>query len=102
MALGMGMSTVASSDLTMRNVQAAAMMDEMAAVSCQVASKSEPCPSNMPCASICVGPALSVPPSDGLLQLAASGRDFFVHEAKPLVGRGSPPELSPPRTTYIA
>lgn len=102
MALAMGMPTVASSDLAMRNIQAVAMIDEMAAVSCQVTSKSEPCKSSMPCAAICVGPALTLSLWDGLLQPAALGRDFVVREAKPLIGRGSPPELSPPRTTYIA
>lgn len=101
-ALGMGMSTVASSDFAMGNVQAVAMMDDMAAVDCRDSGKSKPCEFGIPCAAICAGPGMSLPPSAALLGLVALGPDFVLLAARPLVGSSAPPELSPPRTTYIA
>lgn len=101
MALGMGVLTVVSSDFAMRNVQTVAMMDDMAAVNCPDSGKSEPCKSGMPCAVICAGPALSLGTSDALVLPVAPRPGFVIRAAKPLVGSSQPPELSPPRTTYI-
>ncbi len=98
-ALGMGMSTVASSNFAMGNVQAVAMMDDMAAVDCQDSGKGKPCESDMQCAAICAGPGVPLPPSAALVPLVALGADFVVLAASPLVGSSPPPELSPPRTT---
>lgn len=101
-SLGMGVSTVASSDFAIRNVRLVSMMDDMVAMDCQDSGRGQPCEVNMPCAVICVGPVMALPPAAVSLERACSALDYATLLAKSLVGGTPPPELSPPRTTYIA
>jgi len=105
-SLGTGVSTVASNDFAIRNVRLVAMMTDMVAMDCQDSDKGWPCEANMPCAAVCGGPVIAPPPPPpppaASLEQAYFALDFATVLAKSLVGSGPPPELSPPRTTYIA
>lgn len=101
-SLGMGVSNVASNDFASRNVRLVSTTDDMVAMDCQDSGSGQPCEVNMPCAVICVGPVMALPPAAASLQQACSALGFATLLAKSLVGSSPPPELSPPRTTYIA
>lgn len=101
-SLGIGVSTVASNDFTIRNVRLVAMIDGMVAMDCQDRDKGWPCEAKTPCAVVCVAPVIALPPPAASLEQACSSLDFATVRAKSLVGSSPPPELSPPRTTYIA
>lgn len=100
-ALGISTSTIASGDLATRSIPTTAVIDDMAMSDCEDSGKGQPCKPDMPCAAICAGPVLSLPPSIALLEQADLELDFANSAAKPLLGSSAPPELSPPRTTYM-
>lgn len=101
-ALGMGVSTVVSSDFAIHTTTMVGMMDDMAPGDCHNSSKGNLCESSMPCAVICLGPLLSLPPTGASLVHPPAGDSFVARAFRSLVGASLPPELSPPRTTYMA
>ena len=101
-SLGIGVSTVASNDFAMRSVRLVAVMDDMVAMGCQDSDKEWPCAANMPCAVVCGGPVIALPPPAASLEQAGLVLDFETVLARSLAGSSPPPEPSPPRTTDIA
>ncbi|HEX9871773.1 MAG TPA: hypothetical protein VGC99_24890 [Candidatus Tectomicrobia bacterium] len=101
-SLAIGVSNVASNDFASLNVGLVSTTGDMVAMDCQDSGSGQPCEVNMPCAVICVGPVMALPPTDTSLERACSALDFATLLAKSMVGSSPPPELSPPRTTYIA
>lgn len=101
-SFGMGVSNVASNDFAGRSVRLVSTTDDMVAMDCQDGGREQPCEVNTPCAVICVGPVMALPPAAASLERACSALDFPTLLAKALGGSSPPPELSPPRTTYIA
>lgn len=101
-SLAMGVSNVASNDFASRNARLVSTTNDMVAMDCQDSGGGLHCEANTACAAICAGPVMALPLAVASLEQACSALYFATLLAKSLVGSSPPPELSPPRTTYIA